>query len=144
MHVPPRKGSRNSVRLKRKISVSVFPFLDDDDDDDDDGDDDSPGRCHCTEFHTSTLYRESISLFCLNFILFPRRKKNIPPIFTIYPPPPRPTLSLKIVRNVRSSFIYIKRNFASFFIVRTTLSRFYYHKLRVLDREISTKRKSGD
>lgn len=144
MHVPPRKGSRNSVRLKRKISVSVFLFLDGDDDDDDDGDDDSPGRCHCTEFHTSTLYRESISLFCLNFILFPRRKKNTPPIFTIYPPPPRPTLSLKIVRNVRSSFIYKKKFRFVFHRVRTILSRFYYHKLRVLDRETSTKRKSGD
>lgn len=43
------KGSRNSVRLKRKISVSVFLFLDDDD---------SPGRCHCRISYVHFISRE--------------------------------------------------------------------------------------
>ena len=97
------------------------------------------------EFHTSTLYRESISLFCLNFILSAAQEKYTTDLYHL-PPHPRP---LDIVHEngekcpiSRFSFRAMKRNFASFFIARTISSRFHYYKLQHLGGEISTAKRN--
>lgn len=56
------KGSRNSVRLKRKISVSVFLFLDDDDD--------SPGLLLPLQNFIRPLYIARVSRYFVSISSF--------------------------------------------------------------------------
>lgn len=65
MHVPPPKDLVIPSGLKGKYRSPCFSFS---------TTTIAPGAA-TAEFHTSTLYRESISLFCLNFILSAAQEK---------------------------------------------------------------------